>query len=137
MNIFGLGTDVAPCDRFAKIEQRDGAVLMQRLFTPQESSEISKINCSARRSQLIAMSFAVKEAVYKALGTGLVEGMSWQDVEVHDALGRCSMVIHGRTKEIFTRNSISHWQLSCSASSELAIAVVLLFSENHEHESRI
>lgn len=129
MNIFGLGTDVAPCDRFAKIEQRDGSVLMQRLFRPDESDAILEVNCATRRSQIIAASFAVKEAVYKALGTGLIEGMSWRDVEVHDALGNCSMTLHGRTKEMFNQNSISHWQLSCSATSELAIAVILLFSE--------
>lgn len=129
MNIFGLGTDVAPCDRFAKIEQRDGSVLMQRLFTPQESSQILQITCDDRRSQTIAASFAVKEAVYKALGTGLIDGMSWRDVQVHDALGICTMTPHGRTKDMFTQNSISHWQLSCSATSELAIAVILLFSE--------
>ncbi len=129
MSIFGTGTDIAPVERFAKLAKENEPVFLSRMFTDTESKELMKIRDSALRSRAYCASFAIKESVFKALGTGLAAGMSWRDIEVENIFGHCKISTLGRTSECFTENRITRWQVSCSSTSELAIAFVILFTE--------
>ncbi|MET0965682.1 MAG: holo-ACP synthase [Nakamurella sp.] len=86
--------------------------------------------CAAKKNRTahLAARFAAKEAVLKALGTGLGPGMAWTDIEVHnDTLGRPQLVLHGRPAALMTKNGGSA-QVSLSHTRSHAIAqVVVLF----------
>lgn len=126
--LFGMGTDIVPVDRFAKLERRDGPIAYQRLLSSQEAKAATQIASPSRRHRLLAACFAAKEAVFKALGTGLISGMSWHDVEIANAFGACELQVHGCTQQHFIQQNITDWKISCSANDRLATAVVLLFA---------
>lgn len=84
--ILGIGTDIVDIRRIEKLIQQHGARFLQRVFTPVEREK-----CEGRKDSASAYAkrFAAKEAFVKALGTGLSDGISWQDMGVeNDAAGK-------------------------------------------------
>jgi len=77
--ILGIGNDLVDCRRIEKTLKRFGSRFVDRVFTPQEQARMSQ------RSHQVAgyaKLFAMKEAILKALGTGLAKGIIWHDVEI-------------------------------------------------------
>ncbi len=77
--ILGIGNDLVDCRRIEKMLKRFGPRFVNRVFTPQEQKRISQRRCQAAG---YAKLFAMKEAILKALGTGLANGIVWHDVEI-------------------------------------------------------
>jgi len=74
--IFGIGTDLVKLERMQKVYERHGDRLVKHLLLPQEL-ELFKTN--TRPVRFLAMRFAAKEAIVKALGTGFSHGMWIKD----------------------------------------------------------
>lgn len=129
MKVFGIGNDVVPVSRFAKLAQENETVLLDRMFTDQEAHSISELKAPNRRFQAIASSFAVKESVLKALGTGLAPGITWKDIEVANIWSACELRVDGKLQTFFQDAEIVDWRVSSSASPELAIAFAILFTK--------
>jgi holo-[acyl-carrier protein] synthase len=92
----------------------------RRLFTDAEIDY-----CRARRNwhEHMAARFAAKEAVLKALGTGLGPGMRWTDVEVvNEENGRPVVRLSGEVAAFAERQGVEQLELSLSHTSELALA---------------
>jgi holo-[acyl-carrier protein] synthase len=71
--------------------------------------------------------FAAKEAFAKALGLGIREGLRWRDVEVvQDGLGKPSLLLHNRAKQLLEKMEAKRTWLSLSDERDSAIAVVVL-----------
>ena len=77
--ILGIGNDLVDCRRIEKTLERFGARFVNRVFTPQEQK---RINQQSNQAAGYAKLFAMKEAILKALGTGLAGGIIWHDVEI-------------------------------------------------------
>lgn len=79
MRIFGIGIDIVEVARITAAIERHGDSFLNRLFTPAERDY-----CESRRSPFphFAARFAAKEAVAKALGTGIGANAGWRDLEV-------------------------------------------------------
>jgi holo-[acyl-carrier protein] synthase len=91
--MIGIGTDILTVDRIAAVVERQGERFVKRILTPIELSEYA---ASTQPLRLLAKRFAAKEAVVKAIGTGIGNGVSWQDICVqHDALGAPLVVLTG------------------------------------------
>ena len=77
MNIFGIGTDIVSVDRIKKSLKNKNFIY--RIFNKNEISKCKKINnsinCYAKR-------FAAKEAFSKALGTGISNGINFNEIVV-------------------------------------------------------
>lgn len=122
--ISGIGTDIVAIERFQRFVDADNISLLQRLFTERE-----RALCSARKNSAssYAARFAAKEAFLKALGTGLRDGISWQDLEITlDDLGKPGLLLTGRAHEIFIAQGLSAAFLSMSHDGGNAIAMVVL-----------
>jgi len=116
--IKGLGVDIIEIDRIEKAIQNNEGFLY-RLFTEKEIEFFKACNY---RTNTIAGSFAAKEAVVKALGTG-VRGFSWKDIEiVRDKLGKPDVLLHGSAKDIAIEKNIKNFLLSISHCKAYAIA---------------
>lgn len=109
------GVDIVELERVERVMARSGQRFMARIFTPQEQAY-----CQDRIASL-AGRFAVKEAVAKALGTGIGE-MTWVEIEiVSDALGRPELILHGAAKQLADRLGLVEWSISLSHTETYAI----------------
>jgi len=125
--ILGVGTDVLDPRRLEKAAGRREGRILRRLFTEGERK-----HCEGRRDKWpsYAARFAAKEAFVKAIGLGIRRGLTWTQVEVlNDELGRPSLRLHGRAREIAGEMRIRALHLSLSHQAELAQAIVILEGE--------
>jgi holo-[acyl-carrier protein] synthase len=115
--IKGIGIDIIEIDRIRKaLEKRDSFIT--RIFTNKEDILFKSSNY---RIETIAGNFAAKEAISKALGTGIV--FSWKDIEIlRDENGKPYANLDGTAKKIFDEKGCSNLQISISHSNKNAIA---------------
>jgi holo-[acyl-carrier protein] synthase len=122
--IFGTGIDIVDISRFERFVHEGNLPLFTRLFT---AGEIEYCMARKRSAQHYALRFAAKEAFVKALGTGLREGLSWQDMEVvNDHYGKPELKLSGGAEQLFTRNGLKRCFLSLSHDGDCAVASVIL-----------
>jgi holo-[acyl-carrier protein] synthase len=122
--IAGIGTDIVAIERFQRFIDANNNALLERVFKEGELSA-----CSARKNSAAcyAARFAAKEAFLKALGTGLADGLSWQDMEVvKDQHGKPDLLLSGRALELFRARKLGKLFLSLSHDGGSAIAMVIL-----------
>ena len=114
-----VGVDIVEIHRIARVVERWGDRFLMRVYTPQEVSY-----CRGRTERLAAR-FAAKEAVMKALGTG-IRGVSWKEIEVTRDRGQPPQVLlHGRAHARARHLGITQLALSLSHSQEYAVASVV------------
>ena len=124
--IYGIGTDIVAVERFQRFIDTGNSALIERLFTPAERSRCEKRKDAA---SCLAARFAAKEAFLKALGTGLRDGLSWQDMDVsNDALGKPELKLSGKAAELFQALGLMRVHLSLSHDGGNAIAMVVVES---------
>lgn len=78
-NVKGIGTDIVSVARIEKSWQRFGSRFAEQIL---HSNELQQLDKSRQPVAFLAKRFAVKEAVAKALGTGLAEGVNAASIEV-------------------------------------------------------
>jgi len=92
------GIDLIEIERVKKIIERHGNSFLRKVFTEKEIEY-----CNAKKSsgvQSIAARFSAKEAVLKALGTGLTQGISLKDIEIiNDFSGKPVVNLYGKAME--------------------------------------
>jgi len=121
MPILGHGVDLVETTRIAALLDRHGDRFLDRIYTPAERDYCDRDH--RRRLEKLAARFAAKEAILKALGTGLTQGIAWTEVEVaRDAMGRPGVRLTGRAAAEAKKRGIAEWSLSLSHSGGLAIA---------------
>lgn len=123
-HIVGLGVDLAHIPRFRKLLAEEKRGVLERIFT---RDELDYARPKKDPAPHLAARFAAKEAFLKALGTGLRDGLSWQDMEVRrDHLGKPSLHLSGKAAELIATRDIAALHLSYSHDGDHAIATVIL-----------
>ena len=113
------GVDIIEIARVERVANRYGERFFRRIYTQGEIAY-----CRGRAPQL-ASRFAAKEAVMKALGTG-VRGIRWKDIEVTRNRGQAPQIaLHGTALARSERLGVSSLALSLSHSKEYAVASVV------------
>jgi holo-[acyl-carrier protein] synthase len=124
--IVGLGTDLCEIERIQHSIARFGERFLQRIFTPAEIAYCRRKRSSA---ESFAARFAAKEAGAKALGTGIGQGVSWQEIEVRrEPSGRPTLHLTGRAAYFAAQLGATRSSLSLTHTAQLATAVVILES---------
>jgi holo-[acyl-carrier protein] synthase len=122
--IYGVGIDLVRISRIDAAIGRHGRRFAERILTEHELAEYT---ASRHKAGFTAKRFAAKEALLKALGTGLRMGIGWHDMEVRqDTLGKPYFVCSGRVQELFDERAIAASFLSISDEDEYAAAFVTL-----------
>ena len=86
--IVGIGVDLCEIERIREAISRHGDHFARRILATDERSEFEGLNPSMR-PPFLAKRFAAKEAVAKALGTGIGRGLGFHDITItHDELGK-------------------------------------------------
>ncbi len=113
------GVDVIEIDRIAAALRRFGDRFLNRIYTDEE-----RRRCRGRPEELAAR-FAAKEAVSKALGTGM-RGVLWREIEVvNDPLGKPLVRLHGRARARAEAIGLREFAISLTHGREVAIAFVV------------
>ncbi len=124
--IVGIGVDIVNIARMRRALERQGDRLMHRLFTAAEQDY-----CRRHRdpAPYFAARFAAKEALFKALGTGWAQGVTWLDAEVRREEG-CAprLLLCRRAAEVSKSLDARSIHISLSHSDESAVAFVILES---------
>jgi holo-[acyl-carrier protein] synthase len=122
--IFGIGTDIVEVSRIEDSLARFGDVFAQRILTEQEWLSFQQSKTQAR---FLAKRFAAKEAFAKALGTGLRDPATFQNIGVaHDDLGKPVLDLSPVLQTFLDKKGIVQQHLSISDEKALAAAFVVL-----------
>ena len=120
-NVVGMGADLLDIDRFrAALARRPG--LEQRCFTDNERSSLE-----SRRDRVpgLAVRFAAKESVMKALGVG-IGAFALRDVEVkREVSGEPRLTLYGVAARLAQERGVREWRISLSHTASNAMAVAL------------
>lgn len=122
--IAGMGVDIARASRFSRLLEQGRQPVLDRIFTPSEQAY-----CLSKKDPAphLAVRFAAKESFLKALGLGLRQGITWQDMEVvRDELGAPSLHLSGKAATIFKERRLSSIHLSYSHDGDYGVATVVL-----------
>jgi holo-[acyl-carrier protein] synthase len=122
--IFGVGTDIVELARFEGMIERYGDRLAGRILSDQELSEF---RAHASPARLIAKRFAAKEALAKAVGSGLRDPVSLRRISItHDALGKPMLLFDKVLRTHMAQLGITHHHLSISDERNMIVAFVVL-----------
>ncbi|MFN8475098.1 MAG: holo-ACP synthase [Anaerolineae bacterium] len=117
--MLATGVDLIEVNRVARSIDRFGERFLNRVFTSQERATLGD------NPPRLAARFAAKEAVAKALGTG-VGTFAWRDIEIgRDERGAPFVILHGPAAARAAELGLRHFALSLSHTHEHAIAFVV------------
>ncbi len=122
--ILGLGTDIIEIERFEKTLERVGEVFLQHVFTVAEVNGAP--TGSKQRCAYFAARWAAKEALSKALGTGIGQKCYWRDIEIrNNADGKPDLFLSGVAAGTAAALGIERLHLSLSHEKYYACATVI------------
>ncbi len=123
MVLLRTGIDLVEIDRLQGLRPEIRERFLQRVFTPRELAEAGGSDAS------LAGRFAVKEAVSKALGTG-IGALGWQQIEVErGAAGEPVLHLYGSALAEAERQGLMVWSISITHSRTQAVAVAVALGE--------
>ena len=118
--IIGVGTDIVLVSRIEGALGRQGERFARRILT---DAELERFRAHSQPARYLAKRYAAKEAVLKALGTGLAMGMSWHHMQIdNDSHGAPLVVLSGAAAERLQQGGGGRMLLSLSDEREQALA---------------
>jgi holo-[acyl-carrier protein] synthase len=122
--VISVGTDILKVERIEAVVARLGDKFVRRILTETERLEYLG---SGIPLALLAKRFAAKEAVAKALGTGIGRGVSWQDIQIeHNDNGAPLVVMSGGALRAAKERGGSRVEISISDEAEYVVAFAVL-----------
>jgi holo-[acyl-carrier protein] synthase len=122
--IFGIGVDVLEAARIQRTLERFGERFIEHLLMPEERSQLAR---TQRRERFLAMRFAAKEAIVKAMGTGFAHGMWIRDVGVvQNAWGKPEVVFSARGERVRRALGVGEAHVTLTDEAGLVVAVAVL-----------
>ena len=126
MAVLGLGTDIVEMARIEAVVERSGDRLARRVLS---DAEWALYQQHQQPSRFLAKRFAVKEAAAKAFGTGIRNGLAFNQFEVfNDALGKPNIRLHGRAAELAGEMGVTAIHVSLADERRYACATVIVES---------
>jgi holo-[acyl-carrier protein] synthase len=118
------GVDIIEIHRLSEQREPIRVRFLARVFTPIELSEVGNSDAS------LAGRFAAKEAVSKALGTG-IGPIRWQDIEIRRGrAGEPILHLYGKAQQIALALGLTQWSVSISHDRTSAVAFVVAIGES-------
>jgi holo-[acyl-carrier protein] synthase len=124
-NIVSIGTDLVSIDRIRELTEKYGNRFLERIYTRREIAE------SSLSPAYLSGRFAVKEAVLKAMGTGLSSGLNWRDVEtIRMPSGAPTVCLYGEAARRVSAMGSGRIMVSISHERAYALAFVVFLGES-------
>lgn len=126
MAIVGIGTDIVEIARIEAVIARSGDRLARRVLSEHEWNIWETHQQPVR---FLAKRFAVKEAASKALGTGIRNGLAFEQFEVYnDELGKPKLRLWGAAAELAAQLGVAHMHVTLADERHYACATVIMES---------
>lgn len=120
------GIDIVDIERLESVIAKHGKRFLERVYTNAELEE-TKGNVAS-----LAARFAAKEAVGKALGTG-IGPIAWREIEIRRGANREPLLyLHGSAQALAEELGLTTWSVSLSHTHSQATAVVVALGEDGE-----
>ena len=124
MAIIGIGTDIINISRIQRVIKKYPTGFAERIL---HRNELKVFKTHKSPDFYVAKRFAGKEAVAKALGTGIAKGVAFKDIEIsNNPDGQPILILHGKTLEIAQQKGVNKNFISLSDEQKFAIAYVIL-----------
>ncbi|HBQ29371.1 hypothetical protein HX99_03975 [Peptococcaceae bacterium SCADC1_2_3] len=121
--VFGVGTDLIKICRINRLMQKYPQQFLNRVFT---AGEIAFCRARLNAAAGLAVRFAAKEAVRKALSIGGAKGCSWRDIEIISRPdGKPAVKLHNKTAALAAQQGVGDILISLSHEKELALAFAM------------
>lgn len=121
--IHGIGTDIVTIARLGELLERHGDRALEKLLAPPERDAC---RASSDPARFLAKRFAAKEALGKALGSGIRAPVLLPAIEIgHDKLGKPLFRFHGELAEFIAQHGY-HCHLSLSDEKDQVVAFALV-----------
>lgn len=118
------GVDIVEVERIDRAIIRHGERFFQRMYTQNELVD------SGGRTPALAARFAAKEAVAKALGTGIGE-VGWKEIEIIKGSQKEPLLhLYGDAEERARELGITSWSISLSHTHEHAVAIAIALGQD-------
>jgi holo-[acyl-carrier protein] synthase len=122
VNLLRSGVDIIEVNRIDHAIVRHGQRFFDRFYTSQELID------AKGQIPALAARFAAKEAVAKALGTGIGQ-VAWKEIEVVTGPRREPLLrLHGNAQEMSETLGLTDWAISLSHTDQHAVAVAVAFN---------
>lgn len=122
--MLGIGTDLLDSRRIQAAYERHGQRFVARILTPKEQAVFA---ARAHPINFLAKQFAAKEALAKALGTGIAKGVGFQQLEIlRSEQGQPEVHLHGAALERLQQLGGQRALVSLSDEGELILAFAVL-----------
>ncbi len=124
--VISIGTDIVEIERIKRVLLRFGERFVQRIITQKEISEWQRRGCG---EAFLARRFAAKEAILKALMTGISGGLSFRDISVeNDLRGAPFVVLSKKAGQLLASFGATRVLLSISDERSYAISYAMVVS---------
>lgn len=121
--IIGIGTDLVEVRRIQQSLDKFGERFAQKILANEELPQFAAAKFPV---SFLAKRFAAKEAVAKALGTGMRAGVHFSNIAVvHDAAGKPGVKLSAAAQQRAVQLGIKHWHLSITDERQFALAFVV------------
>lgn len=124
------GVDLVDLGSFKRTLEATGGELVDVCFTQREQEE------TEGEAHRLAARFAAKEAAAKALGVGLMRGVSWQDIELLRGDAQPELALSGGAAEEARRQGWYSWSVSISHEGLMAVAMVVALRHDSNEGSQ-
>ena len=126
MAIIGIGTDIVEIARIEAVMARSGDRLAKRVLS---DGELQQFLAHQQPARFLAKRFAVKEAASKAMGTGIRNGLAFNQFEVYnDELGKPKLRLWGEAKLLAERMGVANIHVTLADERHYACATVIVES---------
>ena len=122
--IKGVGTDLIKIARIEQALEKHGDRFASRILTP---NEIQLFKAAPNGVRYLAKRFALKEAIVKALGTGVAKGVGWQDMNItNNEAGQPFAELSGMAQTVMANLGASCLSVSLSDEQDYVLAFAIL-----------
>jgi holo-[acyl-carrier protein] synthase len=124
--IIGVGTDLVSIDRITRVLARHPDRFADRILSEAERARFDAYEVGPGRNAYVAKQFAAKEAVSKALGTGMREGVQFNRIEVlRNSAGQPSVKLLREALMKAASLGVQRWHLSLSDEAGFVVSVAI------------
>ncbi len=122
--IKGVGTDLVKVARIIRALDNHGERFAARILTP---DEMKRYQSAPDQARYLAKRFALKEAIVKALGTGIAKGVSWQHINTdNNEAGQPYAVLSDEAMRVMTSLGAGSLNISLSDEDDYVLAFAVL-----------